>query len=150
MNEKDEYRIPYDLQNNWEKASIFFAVCDIFHGSSDAKAKPIIDKLSIKFRLDLSSKFRQDYLSFARFKPELLTYKNDKENYVVAYNYGAFSSLIAEIEQDLKGESEEAKEAKIKAKQYAEAFESFKNGNPNKRITDYLSFGKSDYFMERV
>ena len=135
---KDEYRIPYDLQENWEKASIFFVVCDIFHGCYDEQAKSTINKLSIKFRLDLPSRFKQDYLAFARFKPELLTYKNDKENYVAAYNYGAFSGLIQEIEQDLRGESEEAKEEKAKAVMYKKAFEEYKKSDGKRNFMDFV------------
>ena len=132
--------IPYGLEEFWKPCKVLCTICHIFRGGRyDKEAMAVFDRLTVKFRLNLSSRFYQDYRAFSNFKPELLTSKDEIENYVSAYKYGAFTELRNEIEADLKGQSPEAIEAKRKQEEREKAFQEFKeNNNQDKKFVDFL------------
>lgn len=137
--EEPEY-IPYGLEEFWKPCKILCLICHVFRGGLyDNEAMRVFERLSVKLRLNLQSKFFKAYKEFANFKPELLTAKDDFENYAKAYKFGAFTELRQEIDEDLKGESPEAIEAKAKAESRQKAFLAYKDSkDPEKTFMDFV------------
>lgn len=116
------------LNEYYKPCKILCTICHVFRGGEfDEESMEVFNKLHVKFRLELNNKFYKAYREFAEFKPEYLTSKDIFENYMIAYEFGAFTELRKEIEADLKGLSPEAIEYKSKEEEREVKFKENKN-----------------------